>query len=78
MKKNLSDFEAKIEELQKENNKLTQKVMQEADIKEKLMIENKTDKQAFALMKKEIEEVTLALDKMSSENQILKSQSLSK
>jgi len=42
--------------------------MQEADIKEKLMIENKTDKQAFALMKKEIEEVTLALDKMSSEN----------
>ena len=78
MKKDLSDFEATIEELQKENNKLTQKVMLESDIKEKLMIENKTDKQAFALMKKEIEEVTLALDKMSSENQILKSQSLSK
>ena len=65
MKKDLSDFEAKIEELQKENNKLTQKVMQEADIKEKLMIENKTEKQAFALMKKEIEEVTLALNKMT-------------
>ena len=73
MKKDLSDFEATIEELQKENNKLTQKVMQEADIKEKLMIENKTDKKAFALMKKEIEEVSLALNKISSENQMLKS-----
>ena len=68
MKKDLSDFEAKIEELEKENEKLTHKVLQEADIKEKIMIENKTDNQAFALMKKEIEEVTLALEKMSSEN----------
>jgi hypothetical protein len=41
-----------MEKLQKENDKLTEKLLQEAEIKEKIMIESKTDKEVFASMKK--------------------------
>jgi len=44
MKNELNDLEAKMEELQKENDKLIQKLLQEADIKEQVMIESKSDK----------------------------------
>ena len=51
MKKELNELETKMEELQKENDKLIQTMNQESDAKEKIMIESKADKQAFASMK---------------------------
>ena len=61
-----------MEKLQKENDKLTEKLLQEAEIKEKIMIESKTDKEVFASMKKQNEEITQALEQMSSQNAQLK------
>ena len=52
MKKDLNDLEAKMHELKKENEKLIQNELQEADIKEQMMIESKADKEVFASMKK--------------------------
>jgi hypothetical protein len=62
MKKDLNELETKMEELQKENDKLIQTMNQESDAKEKIMIESKADKQAFASMKNFYEEITLALE----------------
>jgi len=52
MEKELNDLLNKMVELQRENDKLTEKLLQEADINEQIMIESKTDKEVFASMKK--------------------------
>ncbi len=48
----MKDLETKIEELLRENEKLNQQFLQESDIKEKIMIESKSDKESFSQMKK--------------------------
>ena len=47
MKKELNDIQAKMDELQRENNELRAIIENEAHLKENLMIESKIDKEKF-------------------------------